>query len=203
MKPGIFILTLIIFGCKANNNEKQNGVIETSETHFSESPNPKSESVVIDEVLPIVRKNLCSYENETSSLGLGLLIPDGNNTGRLEIFENEDQSELFAEINIDSYELPEVCAKYNKPDYGILHFVCLDSTDRYFKILVNYDEVKYVSTTESGYKFITWNQYIRTAYSARRKKQYQTNYIFEIPNDSSDTIGIPEEKFESFCVLDI
>ena len=166
-------------------------------------PNPTSVPIKVEEKSePIAETTPCYYENETSSLGIGLVISI-DDSKPLEIYDDVNLIRLFTKFDIYSGKPLEICAKYNKPDYGILHFVCLDSSDNYYKILVNHSDVKYISRSESGYNFISWTEYITTAFSARMKRENRTNYIIEIPNDSSDIIEIPNDRFQSFCVVDV
>lgn len=147
-------------------------------------------------------KSKCSHENETSSLGIGLLINDSTNTEHLELFDDHRLTKLFQRIHIYS-ERSSVCGKFQDPEYGILQFICLETSNTAYKILVNNSEVKYVSTKGSGYEFRSWKDYILTALSVRRKEGYRTEHIFEVPHDSSDVIQLPQERFESFCALDV
>ena len=49
-----------------------------------------------------------------------------------------------------------------KPDYGLYHFVCLEKTDTYYKVLVNDSEVGYFPSN-SEFVFRTWESMLMNA----------------------------------------
>ena len=99
-----------------------------------------------------------------------------------------------------------VCSKFYKPDYGIMHFVCVDTTDKAYKVLVNYSDFKYLPKTKS-YEFKTWEEYILQSFGIRRltvdtDSILVSNPLRVKPRDNSDTLIIPKGH-EMFCPMEI
>jgi hypothetical protein len=61
-----------------------------------------------------------------------------------------------------------VCSKFHKPDYGIMHFVCLEKTSRSFSVLTGFSEYKYISGAHA-HQFKTWDKYILESFGVTRK----------------------------------
>ena len=63
------------------------------------------------------------------------------------LFRNKELSEKWTINSIFPYFL--------KPDYGLFHFICLEKTKEYYKVLVNDNEVGFLAN-DSTFYFITW-----------------------------------------------
>jgi hypothetical protein len=147
----------------------------------------------------------CSYDNPVSSLGQGLVIASQN----IELFSDSLLTDIYLKWNIDSSNPPsrQVCSKYFKPDYHIMHFVCISKTDKYFKVIINFDQIKYIPNIKS-YTFKSWGDYILQSYGIRRLIDNATGDISErqslrkSPKANSEFITIPEGQ-ELFCPIEI
>jgi hypothetical protein len=191
----IFILT-IFFSCgrKTNNSERKIYTIDNSAVAtFPTQPYNKQ----------IAQENNCSYENQVSSLGIGLIIVPSK-------FEIYNDSLLKDKIAIwDMYEDESkinVCSKFFKPDYGIMHFVCIGESAQAYRILVNFSDIKYLPKTKNYY-FKTWEEYISQSFGISRltnnAEEISKNHGLRIlPNDNADTLLIPEGQ-ELFCPIEI
>lgn len=199
MRIILTVILVTLFSCQQGKRTEKKIKIPIEKAN-QESVTPRKTHQKIKKAEP---SNPCYYENVTSDLGIGLVTPGNSMAERFQVFNDSILTQLFKEVNTHTNEALNLCAKYNKHDYGILHFICLERTNRYFKIIVNHDEIKYLSKADSGYKFITWDEYIKTAYSIKRKREQRTNFIFENPSASSDKIELPKERLERFCVLKV
>jgi len=99
----------------------------------------------------------CDYKDSVSSLGIGLVLMPG----KCKFYNDATLTQLYMEWNIsESYDPPkQACALYYKPDYGIAHYVCLDSTAKYYHILINGNQQKYIPRIY-GKIFEDWFTYI-------------------------------------------
>ena len=143
----------------------------------------------------------CQYDNEVNSIGIGLIIvPE-----KFKIYRDNKLSELYGEFDIYREEV-SICSKYFKPDYGILHFVCIERTNKYFKVLVNFSTVLYLENNKENI-FTTWNDYILSSYGIRRLTSNsgeisESQNLKSEPDDKSETLEIPE-GYELFCPIEI
>ncbi len=147
----------------------------------------------------------CSYDNDVSRLGIGLvLVPS-----KFEIYNDsllESRLERY-DMDHDSEKI-NICAKFFKPDYGIMHFVCVDSSKKAYQILINHDKIKYLPKTKA-YVFKSWNEYITESYGVRRlsigEKDSPVAHLQPlrtVPLNTSDTLAIPA-GYEMFCPIEV
>jgi hypothetical protein len=191
----LFILTISFsYGQRSNNFES---IIGTVENFLVGTFSTQPISNKIDQI-----KN-CSYDNQVSSLGIGLIIAPQ----KFEIYNDSLLSNKIA--SWDMYEDESkinICSKFFKPDYGIMHFVCIAKSEKAYKVLVNFSDVKYLPKTKK-YEFKTWDEYISQSYGIRRllneNGDVSKKYTLRIkPEDNSDTLAIPN-GLELFCPMKI
>ena len=191
----ILILT-IFFSCgqKSNNTESKIEIIDNASVdNFSSQPINKQ----------IDQDHNCSYDNQVSSLGIGLII----SPSRFEIYNDSLLNDKIASWDMYKDEGKiNLCSKLFKPDYGIMHFVCIAKSEKAYKVLVNFSEIKYLPKTKN-YDFKTWDEYISQSFGIRRlinnKGDFSKNYSLRIkPNDNADTLVIPKGH-ELFCPMEI
>jgi hypothetical protein len=99
-----------------------------------------------------------------------------------------------------------ICTKFYKPDYGIMHFVCLEKSEKYFKVLINFSQVKYLPKKDT-YKFVTWEKYILQSFGIRRTltdvKEGHSGQAFRKSNrEDAEIITLPEGE-ELLCPIEI
>lgn len=86
-------------------------------------------------------------------------------------------------------------------------FVCLEKLNNSFKILINSNEIKYISSVKTIH-FQTWEQYILNSISVRSKtynnewKKLDPQPPLENNNESSNKILIPG-KFDALCPISL
>jgi hypothetical protein len=138
-----------------------------------------------------------SFENPSNTLGIGLIIvPE-----EFELFDDSLLTHRYMKWNMYSSEKPPkpITPKYYKPDYGILHFICIESTSLYHKILINESEIKYCPTTNL-YQYVSWDKYILESFGIRRDNEKVPLRLS--PNEKSETILVPKD-YEMFCPIEI
>ena len=83
----------------------------------------------------------CTYDNEVSSLGIGIIITPG----KFQIFNDDKLTSEFADIDMYAGKTGDgICSKFFKPDYGIMHFVVLENSKDAYKVLSSYSSEKYL-----------------------------------------------------------
>jgi hypothetical protein len=95
----------------------------------------------------------CTYDNGVADLGKGLII----SPSKFDIYSDSLLTKKL--ITVDMYaqadEKMPVCPKFFKPDYGIMHFICLAETEKSYKVLANTSEVMFLPRAK-GYEFAPW-----------------------------------------------
>ncbi len=176
-----FCLSVLIAAFSCNEDTSVNISNEVSKNNVQVS------SVVSDSIE-------CSFDNEVLSLGEGIVIvPE-----KFEIFNDSLLTDTFSAKNMYSDNCSGICSKFYKPDYGIMHFVCLRKTKNAYEIIVNQSEIKYFPKT-TEYIFENWNDYIINSYGIRRKKEQP---LMQFPEESSDTLLVPN-GYDMFCPIEI
>jgi hypothetical protein len=187
---------MIYFSCgqKSNNSERK---IDTLENAFVDTFSIQPINKKIDQ------DNNCSFYNQVSSLGIGIIkVPS-----KFEIYNDSLLNDKLA--SWDMYEDESkinLCSKFFKPDYGIMHFVCIAKSEKAYKVLVNFSDIKYLPKTKD-YDFETWNEYISQSFGIRRLtnnngENSKKSKLRTKPNDNADTLGIPNGQ-ELFCPIEI
>jgi hypothetical protein len=145
----------------------------------------------------------CAYDNDVSSLGIGLVMAPE----KFVLFNDSLLTDTFAKVDMYGADMNNspVCSKFFKPDYGIMHFVCLGKTKTAYKVLNGQADVKYLPKTKA-YAFMSWNDYISQSFGVRRiinNKGKRANHLpLRKRPGSADTIAIPK-GLEMFCPIKI
>ena len=147
----------------------------------------------------------CEYENQTETLGIGLVEYDNYKQPVIKLFNDSLLQNTFYSWTLYSDFSPPFCTKYFKPDYGIASIVVLDSTLVSFKVLVNETDIKYLPNS-LDYVFWTWEEYLLESHGVRRKIQnsdLKNQAIRNEPNSTSSIIVLPNDRLELLCVLEV
>ncbi len=78
----------------------------------------------------------------------------------------------------------EVLPFFNKPDYGLYHFICLEKTAAYYKILINDNDIGYLPN-DDAFRFMSWEQLMIGSPVERHSTD---NPIYERPATTSKRI---------------
>lgn len=140
------------------------------------------------------------YDNDVSTLGIGVVIaPD-----KFVVYNDSLLNNKFSSINMYGDEKAiGIYSKFYKPDYGIMHFICLQATDKCYKVVVNYNTIKYLPKSK-GYEFATWTDYIMQSFGIRRNKDNAKSHqpLRVSPTATADTLSI-SGKYEMFCPVEV
>jgi hypothetical protein len=141
----------------------------------------------------------CTYENSMSNLGVGIIIAPTT----FEIFEDSLLTQNLSTINMYEDEKKiNFCSFFYKPDYGIMHFVCIGENAKSYKILTGPFEHKFLPKKKE-YEFKTWEKYILESFGVRRKTEREPKQQFkEQSTENSKDLKIPEGH-ELFCPMEI
>ncbi|QHL87901.1 hypothetical protein GU926_10850 [Nibribacter ruber] len=180
---------------KAPIPKEESTIVSDSISHKSEAPSKEVVQAATQE---------CSYDNESSSLGIGLVLaPD-----TFELFNDSLLTDRYLEWDVYSSDAPPkpTCSKYYMPEYAIMHFVCLQQTKAFYKVLVNNNQIKYFPKKKE-YEFKTWENYILNGVGIRRATNENGSPANERPlqknpSETSESIKIPEGH-EHFCPLEV
>lgn len=137
----------------------------------------------------------CGYDNPGSTLGIGLIIvPD-----TFRIFNDPLLSSLLEKVNMYDEPYTKICSRFYKPDYGLMHFVCVDSIQQAYRVLAG-NEIKYLPN-QSHYSFMPWEEYILTSFGIRRIENSK-HELKEAPDPQAKSLALPEGH-EMFCPIEI
>ena len=155
-------------------------------------------------VAAVVPVRTCTYDNEVASLGIGLVIVPT----KFEVFNDSLLTErwMTGDLSAGDTGLARLCPKFNKPDYGIMHFVCVGKTPQSYRILINCKEVKYLPKTTT-YAFETWETYIMESYGVARstsesEARFPSEPLRTAADEMADTLAIPAGQ-EQFCPIQL
>jgi hypothetical protein len=192
-----FIALVFLLSCGQNQTSLENKSDNLDLTHT------KGTKKEIEKIKTIPTGQKCAFKNSTSDLGIGLIIVPAT----FEIFNDSLLTKKHSTINMyEDEDKINVCSMFYKPDYGIMHFVCLSQTDKSYKVLTAFDELKYLPKN-SKYEFHPWNNYILQSFGVRRLteedgKLASGQSLRNKPSDDSKTITIPK-GYEMFCPMEI
>lgn len=159
--------------------------VNKKEENILENHGPKEMPIDSVENAPLI----FSYDNEVLDLGIGLVIvPPTYRVYNDSLLEDEFVSTDMYDQDITVY------AKYSKPDYGIMHFACLEKTEFYFKVIVNYSDIKYMRNSKS-YEFQDWEEYMRSSLGVR---SVTSQSMRASPNVKAKPVDAPKGH-SSFC----
>jgi hypothetical protein len=146
-------------------------------------------------LLTLITLNSFGQNKQPIELGIGFAI--ATNPYK---FENlSTPKNLFIDKELSKkWNSKDVFPFFFKPDYGLYHFICLEKTDNYYKILVNDTEVAFVPN-DKNYYFKTWDAVILQSTVERLTKD---NPIRKEWNDQSEIIE-NRCKFDRLTVQDI
>lgn len=142
------------------------------------------------------------YENPTKQLGIGLLKLDYSKQPTVGIFNDSSFTSKYDQWNSEGANM-EIYPKFYELDYGICDFVCLEVTKTYYKILIGYNQVKYVKISDS-WNLSTWQELIENSFGvARKREKRDLNKLRSSNSDNSAEIPLELKVHENFCVISL
>ena len=178
MKTYLSILFLISF-ISCNLNISSNSTTTTTNTFLYDNVDIKATKLV-----------KCLYQGEPKDLGVGLLLWNGESGKEVILYEDT----LFNKPIIKNI-LPtntKVCPFLYKPDYGIFHFIVLNSGDNYYEISYNNGKNNAFIPKYNFLFFVDWENFlINYAVAVRKPKE---NIIIDVISVDGDFLYGTEES---------
>ena len=185
-------LFCLVFSCKENKGKTEISNVQNPATKIGTSKRVQKKGI-----------NDCGADNKVSTLGIGLIIvPD-----KFAIYNDSLLTDRLADIDVYNEDMNSspVCSMFFFPEYGIMHFICLSKTKKYYKVLNGNSEVKYLPVTKS-YSFLSWDKYILQSMGVRRiidhTGKITTNQPLRVGPDRMDTLSVPK-GYELFCPMQV
>lgn len=104
-------------------------------------------------LLAMIALHIWGQGGNPRALGIGFAVADNPYQ-----YENGGQpSRLFRDPALKvKWSGADVVPFFHKADYGLYHFICLDSTEAYYKVLANDNDIAYLPR-EGGFHFLSWD----------------------------------------------
>lgn len=137
-------------------------------------------------LLTLIALSSFGQNKQPKELGIGFSI--ATNPYQFEDLSIPDNIFKDKELT-QKWDSDKVFPFFFKPDYGLYHFVCLEKTIDYYKILVNDNEIAYLPN-DTNYYFKTWEAMILQSKVERLTKDNP------IRQECDDKSGIVEYNCE-------
>ena len=144
-----------------------------------------------------------AYENATRLLGIGLVFAPDTVT----VYADSLLTGQFATVYGHSLgEAPPDWLRplFYKPDYDILHFVCLKQTAKAYEVLTDGQAIRYLPRRR-GYEYISWPAYLMQSHGVRRKDLEDgppNQPLRRLPAINAKPVAVPS-GLEMFCVMQV
>ncbi len=140
------------------------------------------------------------YENPTKQLGIGLLKLNYYQKSKVNFYEDPTLTKLVTTWDIEK-PTKEIYPKYYELDYGACDFILLEETSNYFKVLVGYENIRFVKK-ENHWAVNSWYNRISESYGVTRKRdKREGNKLRVKADDNTEEIYIELKVHENFCVI--
>lgn len=161
---------------------------------FVSNENSKMKSLII-QILIFITFTSLGQNKHPKEIGIGFTIA----TNPYEFENLSAPKNLFKNKELDIHlNSNEIFPYFYKPDYGLYHFICLEKTNDYYKILINDNEIGYLPN-DSNFYFKSWDIILLNTTVERITKD---NPIRENHNETSKEIEY-NCNFERLNVDDI
>ncbi len=102
-----------------------------------------------------------------NSLGIGFAIASNPYE-----FGNNHSNQIYKDAKLKTkIKTKGIYPFFYKPDYGLYHFICLEKTDSYYKILINDNEEAFIPNNKD-FIFKTWESILIGASVGRKDKKH-------------------------------
>jgi len=167
MKRIILFSSLFIFSCNH---------IEKNTTNIIKKKVDSSEYKTLE--------NLCNYKNPTKLLGVGVLEWKPDLKCQISILDHNKQKSIATVDYCLNTSTNNICPIFYKPDYGIIHFIVLEEQINFYKIIYNYNQIRYVDKKES-FNYKNWKNYLLDLPLGAKLKSNNLNFkILDVKEDS-------------------
>ena len=151
----LLIVVYIIVICCNSNRAREIKVLHKEATPKVELPKE-------------VFKNNCSYVNNVSDLGVGVLLWNFNCDENISFYNDKNLKQKEIEINFCEKINQVLCPLFYKPDYGIMHFAVTTVYPKSYEIILNYSEKRFISK-RSSFIFVGWEAFFKKHVTSIRK----------------------------------
>lgn len=144
------------------------------------------------------QENLANIQIDTitqTNLGEGLVIvPDS-----FEIYLDSALEKKSISLNMYTSKIPNsISPIIFKPDYGIMHFVCLSNNSiKSYKVLINQNKIGYIPKNKN-YRYELWDEYILKCYGI---SILDNENVYENPDTKSKIVEYKEDL--TVCPIEI
>jgi hypothetical protein len=139
------------------------------------------------------------YENPTNQLGIGLIRLDYSKKPTVGIYNDSNFSSKYDQWNSEAANM-EIYPKFYELDYGVCDFVCLEVNENYYKILIGYNQAKYIKVADY-WRLTTWKNLIEESFGVTRKRDSRvSNKLRSSKSEESSEIALELKTHENFCV---
>lgn len=168
----------------------------------------EAKDIVVSANEPIVPASagvtICGYENNVSSLGIGVVLAPQAYT----LWSDSATTAEFLSVSSSTEEvMGSICPKFYDPEYGIIHFVCIAVNADTYAVLADSATVKYIRRSTDGVEFKSWDEYILQSFGVRRKIDNEghpkvSGLLRTEPEDRGSSLTIPAGH-EMFCPMEV
>lgn len=143
-----------------------------------------------------------SFENPVSDPGIGVIVAPKEVT----FFNDENLEKEYKTIKTYEEQPEDIMPFKYAPEDTMMQFICLEHSKRYIKVLINFDEVKYLKW-KKAYKLKKWGSYVFQSYGVQRKRDengtlVMNNQLRKFNNEEAEVIEVPDGN-ELFCPVKI
>lgn len=114
----------------------------------------------------------CPYSGYVNNLGIGIVEVIVAEPENFMLFNDSLLTQPFLQWNTTNENVPTpnvaACPLYFKPDYGILHYICLRNLQNTYEVMINADQVKYIAKGKKCV-FYNWNDYLNSLFRVKPK----------------------------------
>jgi len=118
-------------------------------------------------ILTLITANGQKYE--PTEFGIGFAIA----TNPFGFGKPQNPNDFFIDKELSKkIDIEKIAPFFHKPDYGLYHFICLEKTVEYYKILINKTEIGFIPN-DSNYYFKTWDGLLLNSTVVRNNRNNQ------------------------------
>ena len=145
--------------------------------------------------IPLIKsKTDCSYMNNVSSLGVGLLLWGFDCETKVIFYNDKEFKQKTGEYNFCG-KTP-ICPLLYKPDYGIMHFVVTKANADSYEIVFNNTQKAFIAKT-SAFTYFNWDSFFLQKDLSISPKDSNTLYkIVSVKGDFLNVINISNKREE-------
>ncbi|MCB9334930.1 MAG: hypothetical protein H6586_02200 [Flavobacteriales bacterium] len=143
----------------------------------------------------LISQSCFGQNKKPIDLGIGFVI----SSNPYKYYDGSHYESFYTNENLNNkWKGDKIFPFFYKPDYGLYHFICLEKSNNYYKILINDSSIAYLPN-DTNFYFKTWDSMITNSTFERVSRE---NHIYTESNTKSQIINNPCE-FDKLKVEDI